>query len=232
MRLLDHITGKSRGREDFRHSLIMAPTPVSCKSFSSVLYIGFIFSVTSFMGAKYLLQNGSHPHFKSSRARKYLCPRMLDLYVELHAECITTELIHFWESHIQAKRLPGLTIWQMKVRYGKWSLPWIWEKWCLSIPYKMHGFSKMKEIKSLKGKPGSYFLWVKKKNEWDPKQVTTEYLLQTKFRFIFTLGNYSVPKIFKAIYKWSKTNFKNLCKVKRDKCGQSSILRNPIDEYG
>lgn len=40
--LLDHLTEKSSGREDFRNSSIRVSTEVLCESFSSVLLVDFI----------------------------------------------------------------------------------------------------------------------------------------------------------------------------------------------
>lgn len=38
------------------------------------------------------------------------------------------------------------------------------EEWCSSVPYNLHGFSKMTGIKFPKGKPDSYWVLVNKKN--------------------------------------------------------------------
>ena len=50
--LFDQLTEKSRGREDFRHGSVRVELWFSMKNHSSVLLVGFIFSVVSFMETK------------------------------------------------------------------------------------------------------------------------------------------------------------------------------------
>lgn len=108
--LLDHLTEKSRGREDFRHSSIRVSIEILCESFSSVPLVSFIFSVTSFMGA-----NGSHPHIIISRARRHLCPRIPNPHVELQDDWITSEQIHSFLRKLHTNEKIALFN-----HYGKW----------------------------------------------------------------------------------------------------------------
>lgn len=77
--------------EGFRHSSIRTP-PLILLSFSSVLFVGFIFSFihgSKLATVKWLIY--TNYNFQSNRVSMFQVP---DLYVELHGDWITSEGIH------------------------------------------------------------------------------------------------------------------------------------------
>ena len=107
------------------------------------------------------------------------------------------------------------------------------EEWCSSVPYNLHGFSKMTGIKFPKGKPDSYWVLVNKKNGWIPNSQPVNIHYRHKLNLFMSKQKLLCALEFlKQLVRGQKQISVVYCKGEESEVEQSPFLRNPIDEYG